>query len=248
MYLFLDGWKTTRVQDIASKVEGEADSASENGFLRTDSSLSELCALLSIDAEALQSALGSDGAKAAVLRLLPPSDSVLATLRAGGKPLSDLVSNVLIGALEVLEQHTIASPRKARRPVRDILNRTEAALDSMDDAWCDVVSRSDELSRLAQLLAQVQSSTAESSGPGTSTGMAELLDCLDRCITARGTSSASTPVSVRTSGAPLELSRSSTPPREAATPGVAPPRGEPDSFRASSASATTSPARGRIDC
>jgi hypothetical protein len=182
-----DNNKAALVELVVSATPVSSTTAQSSG----DSSLSELCALLSIDAEALQRALGSDGAEAAVLRLLPAaaaaegsSDPVLASLQAGGKSLSDLVSNVLEGAVEVLEQHTIASPRKARRPVRDIIDRAEAALDSMDDAWCDAVSRSDELSRLAQLLAHVQSSTAESSGPGTSTGMAELLDCLDRCISA----------------------------------------------------------------
>eukprot|EP01046_Picozoa_sp_COSAG06_P015371 COSAG06_NODE_982_length_11218_cov_22.274845_1_plen_1477_part_00 len=182
-----DNNKAALVELVVSATPVSSTTAQSSG----DSSLSELCALLSIDAEALQRALGSDGAEAAVLRLLPAaaaaegsSDPVLASLQAGGKSLSDLVSNVLEGAVEVLEQHTIASPRKARRPVRDIIDRAEAALDSMDDAWCDAVSRSDELSRLAQLLAHVQSSTAESSGPGTSTGMAELLDCLDQCASA----------------------------------------------------------------
>ena len=85
------------------------------------------------------------------------------------------------GAVEVLEDHSRSSPRKARRPVRDLIDRIEAVLDSMDDVWCDVIAKCDELEQVARLLADVRSSSAESSGPETSSSVAELLGCLDRC-------------------------------------------------------------------
>ena len=90
----------------------------------------------------------------------------------------------------MLEQHSSASPRKERRAVRDVIERVEAALDSIDDAWCEAMSQSNELKLAARLFAEVQSSTEDSSGVDVSSGLVELLDCLDRCGGVRGGASA----------------------------------------------------------
>eukprot|EP01043_Picozoa_sp_COSAG02_P050298 COSAG02_NODE_5155_length_4583_cov_2.407449_2_plen_1311_part_00 len=170
---------------LATPTSTEASqSASRPDSVSSD--LCELCGLLGIRVDALQAALGSNDAEAAVMELLPratsnqaTSDPILAALQAGGGSLSETIGSALEEAIEVLEQHSAGSPRKARRPLKDIIDRAEANVDAMDDAWCDAVSRSDELEHVAQLLADVQSSSADSSGPETSLAVAELLDCLD---------------------------------------------------------------------
>lgn len=79
-------------------------------------------------------------------------DPVLTALRAGGESLHTVMGPVLEAAIEVLEQHSISSPRKAWRPLRDIIDRAEVIVDEMDRVWCDTVSRSAELEHLAQLI------------------------------------------------------------------------------------------------
>eukprot|EP01046_Picozoa_sp_COSAG06_P027300 COSAG06_NODE_2402_length_6947_cov_4.005111_5_plen_1113_part_00 len=154
--------------------------------------VSELPALLeAISRTELKAALDAQDFKAAIMQLLlgasqKSSDPILVALQAGGEPLSDMVAGALEGALEVLEQHSSASPRKARRAVRLVIERVEAALESIDDTWCEAISQSNELKLAARLLAEVQSSTGESSGVDVSSGLVELLDCLDRCGGVRG--------------------------------------------------------------
>ena len=96
--------------------------------------------------------------------------------------LSTLITSVLEAAIEELEQLSAASPRKERRPIKGMIDRVEALLESVDEAWCSAVSQSNELERLASLLARMQSSAGQSSDPGASSSLAELLDCLDLCV------------------------------------------------------------------
>jgi hypothetical protein len=192
-------------------------------------------------------------------------DPVLTALRAGGESLHTVMGPVLEAAIEVLEQHSISSPRKARRPLRDIIDRAEVIVDAMDRVWCDTVSRSAELEHLAQLMKTVQDSTSVATPQSdTASAVCALLDCLQSCESTRGIS----PARGERSG--LLLAAAETAPARPVTPSrprvtisspisgptmraSTPPRGEPDSFRASSASAlapasasaTTSPARGR---
>jgi hypothetical protein len=146
--------------------------------------LSELTAALGVSLEALERALRAEDAQAAVLKLLSgatqgPSDPILAALRAGGESMSDMLTTILEGAVEALEDHSRSSPRKARRPVKDLIERAEGLLDSMDESWCDSVSQTNKLDHLATTLANLQTSSAASSGADTTSSLLELLGCVD---------------------------------------------------------------------
>ena len=78
--------------------------------------------------------------------------------RGGGEACVEMLSSVLDHALDVLEQLSASTPRKARRSMRDVCDRVEAVLESMDAEWCDGVSLCghDELGRLSGLVVCVR--------------------------------------------------------------------------------------------
>ena len=96
--------------------------------------------------------------------------------------MSDAIGSVLEEAIEVLEQHSTASPRKVRHSVDELIDHMEAAAESMDDAWRDAISQSGKLEQLAVLLAEVKSMSEGSSGPETASSVTTLLDYLDLCV------------------------------------------------------------------
>ena len=55
-----------------------------------------------------------------------------------------MVAAVLEHAMGVLEEHASSSSRKARRGMRDVSDRAELLLESIDAGWCDGVSRCGE--------------------------------------------------------------------------------------------------------
>ena len=110
-----------------------------------------------------------------------PTDPMVLVLQAGGDAVAELIGSVFDAAIEVLGQQKRSTPRKERRPVTDLIARSETLAHAMDDAWCTVISRSNDLEQLVRLLANVRSSCDESSGVTASSGLVQLLDWLDRC-------------------------------------------------------------------
>ena len=96
----------------------------------------------------------------------------------------EMLSSVLEHGIDVLEQCAASLPRKTRRSVREVIDRAEAFVDSIDTAWCDGLSRcdGDALSGLGELLCTVQGFDAGScDASAASSNVTELLDCLERC-------------------------------------------------------------------
>ena len=65
-----------------------------------------------------------------------------------------MLSGVLGHAMDVLEDPSTASPRKARKDLLALIESVESMLESVDAEWCDGVSRCsrDEIDRLSSLL------------------------------------------------------------------------------------------------
>ena len=65
---------------------------------------------------------------------------MLSVLEAGGDAAADAIIGVLEDGVEMLEQHSAASPRKLRRAVRDVTDRAESLAESVDAGYCDGMS------------------------------------------------------------------------------------------------------------
>eukprot|EP01045_Picozoa_sp_COSAG04_P047263 COSAG04_NODE_17550_length_466_cov_0.831063_1_plen_147_part_01 len=64
--------------------------------------------------------------------------------------------------MDVLEQPSMSSPRKSRRPILDLTDSVEELCGSVDGAWCDGLSvcGADDLSALSDQLVSVQGLSA----------------------------------------------------------------------------------------
>ena len=94
-----------------------------------------------------------------------------------------MLSGVLDHAMDVLEELSVSTPRKARRSMRDVSDRVEAVLECVGAEWCDGVSHCghDELDRLSGLLVCVRG-LSSSSGASVASGVViGAMECLDRC-------------------------------------------------------------------
>jgi hypothetical protein len=107
----------------------------------------------------------------------------MSSLESGGDICAEMLSGALDHALDVLEQLSASTPRKARRSMRDVSDRVEAVLESVDVEWCDGVSRCDhdELDRLSGLVVCVRGLSPTSAMSEASGAVTDMLDCLDRC-------------------------------------------------------------------
>ena len=85
---------------------------------------------------------------------LAPAEQMLSVLLGGGDTCADMVTGVLDHGMDVLERVSGSSPRKTRRSLRDLSDRAECVLQSVDAEWCDGLSRcsEDEMRRLSSLL------------------------------------------------------------------------------------------------
>eukprot|EP01045_Picozoa_sp_COSAG04_P015751 COSAG04_NODE_1268_length_7478_cov_41.075620_2_plen_472_part_01 len=142
--------------------------------------------------EDIEAAVDEDDPKPAlidlILRAQPaaaagPAARLLSALQAGEETAADALTGVLDHAMEVLEQQSMASPRKSRKEVRALLDRVESAAESIDAAWCDGVSETaGSVEELSRLLAAVEGLDAASGVlPDAVSCVSALLDCLDRC-------------------------------------------------------------------
>eukprot|EP01046_Picozoa_sp_COSAG06_P045745 COSAG06_NODE_6372_length_2961_cov_127.651992_1_plen_781_part_10 len=145
--------------------------------------------------EARSSSGGSDGGNAAHLPddessttvTLPsemaPAEQMLSVLLGGGDTCADMVTGALERGMDVLEQVSASSPRKSRRSLRDLSDRAECVLESVDAEWCDGVCRcgEDEMGQLCSLLVSVRGLSSSSGVSEMSDAVTALLECLDRC-------------------------------------------------------------------
>ena len=94
--------------------------------------------------DAVDSALDADDPKTALIDLIVqqvasrgPLDRMLSVVASGGEASAEMVKIVLDHALDVLEELSMASPRKSRKAIRELIERVECVLESVDDEWCD---------------------------------------------------------------------------------------------------------------
>eukprot|EP01046_Picozoa_sp_COSAG06_P007873 COSAG06_NODE_392_length_16344_cov_4.086981_12_plen_1028_part_00 len=176
--------------------ESASDAISSSSSLREElrglrlKQLRQRAAVEGLGEDAIDDALDGDDPKAALIDLLAdrvasrgPAQGVLSSLEGGGDACAEMLSGVLDHAMDVLEQLSMSSPRKARRSVRDVSDRVEAILESVDAEWCDGVSRCayDELDRLSALVACVRGLSSSSGVSEASDAVGGMIGCLDRC-------------------------------------------------------------------
>ena len=118
-----------------------------------------------VPADAVDDAMDGDDPTASLIASIVeavssrgPADQLSAALTVGGDAAAEAVSGVLDHALDLLEQASVSSPRKSRRPIMELLESVEEMLEAVDGAWCDGVSRcgADRLRSLAADLSTVQ--------------------------------------------------------------------------------------------
>eukprot|EP01046_Picozoa_sp_COSAG06_P064443 COSAG06_NODE_15405_length_1072_cov_547.405961_1_plen_280_part_10 len=68
---------------------------------------------------------------------LAPAEQMLSALLGGGDTCAAVVTAVLEHGMDVLERVSASSPRKTRRSLRDLSDRAECVLESVDAEWCD---------------------------------------------------------------------------------------------------------------
>eukprot|EP01046_Picozoa_sp_COSAG06_P042786 COSAG06_NODE_5503_length_3439_cov_24.252395_1_plen_613_part_10 len=143
-----------------------------------------------LDADTVGDVLDADNPKAALIALLVehvsrrgPAEQMLSALEVGGEACAEMLSGVLDHAMEVVEELSTSSPRKARRSLRELLDRIEAVGESMDEDWCDGMSGCgrEELDQLSGLLIVVSGLSISCDAAEVSGGVSGLLRCLDRC-------------------------------------------------------------------
>ena len=143
-----------------------------------------------VSADAVDDAMDGDDPKASLIALIVelasnrgPSERVLSALTTGGEAAADALSGVLDHAMDVLEQLSVSSPRKSRRAVRDVLESVEELSESVDEVWCDGVSRcsSDRLEALASCVMAVQRLAADQAVSDCVSLVSSLLEVLDEC-------------------------------------------------------------------
>jgi hypothetical protein len=137
--------------------------------------------------DVVQVAMDVDDAKEALRALIleversrGPRDRIRTCLLAGGEQAAEMMAEMLEHAIEVTDQHTASSPRKARKALVHLLERLEAASESIDVDWCDKLSGCDEnvLDELCIALASCEGMTVSS--PELSTRATEVVECLGR--------------------------------------------------------------------
>ena len=107
----------------------------------------------------------------------------MSLLESGGEGCAEALGSVLDHAMDVLEQLSTSSPRKARRPLLAMCDRVETLLDCVDAEWCDGVSRCahGELDRLSGVVVCVRGLSSSSDASEASSAVISLVECLDRC-------------------------------------------------------------------
>eukprot|EP01045_Picozoa_sp_COSAG04_P027049 COSAG04_NODE_3884_length_2450_cov_5.538069_1_plen_816_part_11 len=143
-----------------------------------------------VSADAVDAAMDGDDPKTSLIALIVelassrgPADRVLSALTTGGETAADALSAVLEHAMGVLEQLSASSPRKSRRAIRDLLDSVEELSDSVDEEWCDDVSRcsSERLEALASQIVAVQGLLADQAASECVSLVSSLLEAIREC-------------------------------------------------------------------
>eukprot|EP01045_Picozoa_sp_COSAG04_P003103 COSAG04_NODE_122_length_24803_cov_180.609415_5_plen_2220_part_00 len=172
---------------------GESEEAaalrSELGAMRL-TALNKRAASEGIPLDDVDGAMDCDDPKASLIVLIVeavssrgPSDHLLSSVTAGGDNAADTLSAVLDHALDVLEQLSVSSPRKARKSILELMESVEELSESVDNAWCDGVSRCkpDRLEALASRAVAVQALKPDTAGAECVTTVSSLLQSLREC-------------------------------------------------------------------
>eukprot|EP01050_Picozoa_sp_SAG11_P000709 SAG11_NODE_24_length_24699_cov_10.132195_12_plen_186_part_00 len=95
---------------------------------------------------------------------LGPSAQLVAVLKTGGRDAVGMVAALLDHAVELLEAQTSVTPRKARKEVRELIQRVESIAATIDAEWADGVStcRQEDLDRFGAMLMLVGRTHASS--------------------------------------------------------------------------------------
>jgi hypothetical protein len=139
---------------------------------------------------AVEAALEADNPKSALVGLLVGRGletegvgDLVAALRGGGDAAATAVACALEHIVEVLDASSSAAPRRSRKGLLELLDRVEAACDSIDVAWGDGVAAcgEEELLGLGALLAR-----ASEIGEGLPveelvSSVSGLLECVEQC-------------------------------------------------------------------
>eukprot|EP01045_Picozoa_sp_COSAG04_P012082 COSAG04_NODE_800_length_10199_cov_36.147327_1_plen_2772_part_10 len=143
-----------------------------------------------VSADVVDDAMDGDDPKASLIALIVelascrgPADRLLSALQAGGDTAADVLSAALDHAMDVLEQLSVSSPRKSRKPVRELLESVEGMSESVDADWCDGLSRcsSDRLEALVSQIVAVQGLAADQAASDCVSLVSALLAALREC-------------------------------------------------------------------
>eukprot|EP01045_Picozoa_sp_COSAG04_P016368 COSAG04_NODE_1360_length_7092_cov_12.824825_1_plen_1672_part_10 len=144
-----------------------------------------------VPTDAVEDAMEAEDSKASLIALIveasssrDPVDQLLSSLHAGGEAAADTLSAVLDHAMDVLEQLSASSPRKSRRAMRGLLESVEDVSDSVDEEWCDGVSRcsAERLESLASEVAVVQGLTTDQAPSSECVSLvSSLLEAIREC-------------------------------------------------------------------
>eukprot|EP01045_Picozoa_sp_COSAG04_P033884 COSAG04_NODE_7191_length_1170_cov_5.384687_1_plen_377_part_10 len=175
----------------------EAEESDEAAALRSELAAMRLMALHKrattegVPAEAVEDAMEAEDAKASLIALIlaavlsrGPVDQLFSALQAGGEKAADTLSAALDHALDVVEEVSRSSPRKSRKAVRSLLESAEELSESIDDAWCDGVSRcgSDRLEALVSWIMAVQALKPDGAAEADCISVVQsLLDSICEC-------------------------------------------------------------------
>ena len=88
-----------------------------------------------------------------------------------------------VAAMDALDKLSASLPRKYRKSVRELLDSVEELSESVDDAWCDGVSRCspDRLEALASQMLAVQGLTADRAASDCVSAVSSLLEAIREC-------------------------------------------------------------------
>ena len=146
-----------------------------------------------VDGNAVEEALDSVDAKAALLELLVQRRrevgalaDVLPALEAGGEEAVVVVGGCLEHAMEVLDTLSASGGRRERKVVMELLDRLEVAAESVDLVWCVglIECSSGEIERLGSSVVGVRKLNPDEGADSGAVAMAavlELLESVNRC-------------------------------------------------------------------
>jgi small GTP-binding protein len=108
---------------------------------------------------------------------------LLRLLGAGGEAALAVLAPVLEHATDVLDVLSMAAPRQSRKPTLQVLDRVDAACQSVNAQWCDQLTTCGgaELEALASLLVDVQQLHVDMSAVQAARTVSQLLESLERC-------------------------------------------------------------------